>query len=73
VPEILLPIKQDVDKNRLSGRYALTGSANPRLVPKLGDSLAGRMQILNLWPLSQGELVGVREKFINEIFASYFN
>jgi uncharacterized protein len=72
VPEILLPIKQDVDKHHIPGRYALTGSANPLLVPKLGDSLAGRMQILNLWPLSQGELVGVKENFINEVFSASF-
>ena len=37
VPEIFLPIKVDVDENRhINGRYALTGSANPLLVPKLG-------------------------------------
>lgn len=50
-----LPIKQDVDKHKKAGRYILTGSANPLLVPHLSDSLAGRMEILNLWPLSQGE------------------
>lgn len=72
VPEILLPIKQDVDKHSLYGRYALTGSANPLLIPKLGDSLAGRMQILNLWPLSQGELTGIKESFIKDAFATSF-
>lgn len=72
VPEILLPIKQDVDKHRIYGRYALTGSANPLLIPKLGDSLAGRMQILNLWPLSQGELTGIKESFIKDVFSTSF-
>ncbi len=68
IPEIFLPIKEDVDKNRNPGRYALTGSANPLLTPKLGDSLAGRMVILNLYPLSQGELIGLFDDFIDLAF-----
>jgi len=66
-PEIFLPIKADVDKHRHSGRYILTGSANPLLVPKVGDALTGRMAICNLWPLSQGEILGVREKFLERL------
>lgn len=69
VPEIFLPIKYDVDKHRIPGRYALTESANLLLIPNLSDSLAGRMEIFNLWPLSQGEIVGVEEKFIERVFA----
>lgn len=72
VPEIFLPIKKDVDENREAGRYALTGSANPLLIPKLGDSLAGRMGILQLYPLSQGEINGVKEKFVDNIFKDNF-
>ena len=60
VPEIFLPIKVDVDDNRNPGRYLLTGSANPLLVPNLGDGLTGRMGICNMWPLSQGEIRGVK-------------
>ncbi len=72
VPEIFLPIKQDVDKHKKAGRYVLTGSANPLLIPHLSDSLAGRMEILNLWPLSQGELHGIREIFIDRLFSDSF-
>lgn len=68
-PELFLPIKVDVDNNRHPGRYLLTGSANPLLAPHLGDSLTGRMGICNLWPMSQGELLGVRETFIDNLFA----
>ncbi len=68
VPELFLAIKYDVDKNRHPGRYLLTGSANPLLIPQLGDSLAGRMAIINLFPLSQGEIEGVKESFIDTIF-----
>lgn len=69
VPEIFLPIKEDIDQNRISGRYLLTGSANPLVVPKLGDSLAGRMLIYELYPLSQGEILGKRENFLEIAFS----
>ena len=65
VPEIFLPIKIDVDKNREAGRYLLTGSANPLLIPKLGDSLAGRMEVIDLMPLSQGEILGIKDDSVS--------
>lgn len=68
VPELFLPIKSDVDENNKPGRYILTGSADPLLIPKLGDSLAGRMRLLNLWPLSQGEILGKKETFLDKAF-----
>lgn len=69
VPEIFRAIKLDVDADRRPGRYLLTGSANVLLLPKLSDSLAGRMRIVTLWPLSQGEIEGVEEGFIESMFA----
>jgi len=67
-PELFLAIKADVDLNRKPGRYLLTGSANVFLLPRLSESLAGRMEIFTLWPLSQGEFVGIRERFIDFLF-----
>ena len=69
VPELFLAIKADVDRNRRPGRYLLTGSANVLMLPKLSESLAGRMEILPLWPLSQGEITEHREGFIDALFA----
>ncbi len=69
VPELFLPIKSDVDENRIPGRYLLTSSADPLLIPKLGDSLAGRMRLLTLWPLSQGEIEGKKETFLDHVFS----
>ncbi len=68
VPELFLPIKSDVDENRTPGRYFLTGSADPLLIRQLGDSLAGRMRLLTLWPFSQGEIEGKQETFIDNVF-----
>lgn len=71
-PGLLLPIKEDVDTNRHAGRYLLTGSANVFALPTVADSLAGRMEVLTLHPLSQGEIAGVREDFIARLFAPDF-
>lgn len=68
-PELFLAIKADVDLNRTPGRYLLTGSANVFLLPRLSESLAGRMEIFTLWPLSQGEFGGISEKFIDHMFS----
>jgi uncharacterized protein len=68
-PEILLPIKLSVDQDRRPGRFTLTGSADVLLLPRVADSLAGRMRIVNLMPLSQVEIDGVHARFIETLFA----
>ncbi len=57
-PDLFTALKTAVDRRRTPGRFLLTGSANVLLVPKLADSLAGRMEILRLHPLAQCELAG---------------
>jgi len=69
VPELFPVIKAAIDRNRQSGRFLLTGSANVMLLPKLSESLAGRMEVLTLWPFSQGEMRGVRESFVDTLFS----
>jgi predicted AAA+ superfamily ATPase len=69
---LLLAIKEDVDRKRRAGRYLLTGSANILTLPGIADSLAGRMEVLTLYPLSQGERAGVREDFIHTLFRKDF-
>jgi predicted AAA+ superfamily ATPase len=69
VPELFPAIKMAIDRNRLPGRFLLTGSANVLLLPKLSESLAGRMELLTLWPFSQGEINGVKEGFVDTLFS----
>ncbi len=69
VPEIFPVIKAAIDRKRQAGQFLLTGSANVMLLPKLSDSLAGRMEVLTLWPFSQGEMHGVRETFADALFS----
>ena len=70
VPDIFLPIKRDIDLNRLPGRYILTASTNPLFNTLIKESLAGRLETLKLYPLSQGELIGHTEDFISKAFTS---
>jgi predicted AAA+ superfamily ATPase len=68
----MLAIKEDVDRERHAGRYLLTGSANILALPGIADSLAGRMEVLTLYPLSQGEIAGVHGDFIHALFQKDF-
>src|SRR5664279_3320824 len=69
VPEVFPVIELAVDRRREPGRFLLTGSANVLLLPKLSESLAGRMEVLTLWPFSQGEINGVQEGFLDALFS----
>lgn len=69
-PNIFRAIKASVDRDRKPGRFLLTGSANVLVLPKLGDSLAGRMEIIGLHPFAQDELAGRKSGFIDRAFAT---
>jgi predicted AAA+ superfamily ATPase len=72
-PALLEAIKSRVDRERrgnprAAGLFLLTGSANVWVTLKVADSLAGRAERIRLLPLSQGEIRGRREQFIDELF-----
>jgi predicted AAA+ superfamily ATPase len=68
-PELFLSIKKLVDENRKGRRLILTSSSDVMTLPQVADSLAGRIEIHNLWPLSQSEIQGKRSKFLNTLIA----
>jgi len=72
VPSLFTAIKTVVDRDRSPGRFILTGSANVLLVPRLSDSLAGRMEILRLHPLAQCELARRPALFLDSLFSGEF-
>jgi hypothetical protein len=72
VPELFTTLKAAVDSRREPGRFILTGSANVLLVPKLADSLAGRMEILRLHPLAQPEIAGAPSNFLAGLLTGQF-
>ena len=63
VPDLLRAIKKSVDDDRRAGRFLLTGSANILTLPRVSESLAGRMEIVNLLPLSRAEMQGKKADF----------
>ena len=67
-PGLALAIKAAVDADRRPGQFLLTGSAGVLSLPKLAESLTGRMELRTLWPFSVGELLGVRETFVDRMF-----
>ncbi len=71
-PSLFPAIKREVDRRRLSGRFLLTGSSHVLTVPNLTDSLAGRMEVLRLHPLSQAELAREPPRFLDRLFAGEF-
>lgn len=68
-PELMMVIKESVDRDTRPGRFLLTGSANVMALPTVGDSLAGRIEIVTLLPLSQAEITGAPGRMIDRLFA----
>lgn len=69
-PELMLLIKQSVDTDTRPGRFLLTGSANVMALPTIGDSLAGRIEIVELFPFAQSELIGRGGDAVDRFFSN---
>lgn len=72
VPHLFTSIKASIDENRLPGRFVMTGSANVLMVPSLSDSLAGRVELLRMFPLAQAEIRSIESTFIEQLFSDSF-
>lgn len=72
VPELFTSLKAEIDKRRVPGRFILTGSAHVLFVPSLADSLAGRIEILRLHPLSHVETVEKPSHFLSALFSGTY-
>ncbi len=60
LPQLMITIKEYVDKGRINGEFVLTGSASLAGFKDISDSLAGRIGIVELYPLN------LREKYQEE-------
>jgi uncharacterized protein len=67
-PELLLPVKAAIDTHRRPGRFILTGSAQVMLLPKVSESLTGRVEVHTLWPFSQAEIEDVPGRIVELLF-----
>jgi predicted AAA+ superfamily ATPase len=68
-PELFRSMKVQVDTDPRPGQFLLTGSAQVLALRGLPDALPGRMEIIELWPFSQGELDSAPDAFIDAAFA----
>lgn len=67
-PDLLLAIKKTVDEDYRPGRFLLTGSANVLTLPRIADSLAGRMETIQMLPLARAEIEGRTPTFLEYLF-----
>lgn len=78
VPDLFRALKIVVDETRLgdrmrsNGMFLLTGSANIMVLPKLSDSLVGRMSIKTLYPFSVCEVFSTESDFLERLFSADF-
>jgi predicted AAA+ superfamily ATPase len=63
VPEVLDAIKAELNRDGAPGRFVLTGSTRYATLPEAAQALTGRAHLIDVLPLSQGEIAGVREDF----------
>lgn len=63
-PELLEAVKHQLNRDTEPGRFVLAGSTRYGSVPAIAQSLTGRVDVVPLWPFSQGELGGVIEDFV---------
>lgn len=66
-PDLLLAIKESVDKDQAPGRFLLTGSTNLMAMPLVADSLAGRLEVITLMPFAQAELAGTPGNLLDRL------
>lgn len=68
VPLLLDAIKAELNREGRPGRFVLAGSARHEALPKAAQALTGRLHRLPVYPLSQGEISGFHEDFLEKAF-----
>lgn len=68
LPEILDGIKARLNREGSGpGTAVITGSTRQDALPETAQALTGRLHTVTIWPLSQGELEGVRENLLERL------
>ena len=60
-------IKAQLNRDLRPGRYVLAGSTRYATLPQARQTLTGRVDIIPVLPLSQGEVDGKRETFVSRL------
>lgn len=68
VPKLMSYLQEILDNTQTDGLFILTGSNNILLQEKVSQSLAGRLGVLELYPLSFQEIYTMKDNFtLNEL------
>jgi uncharacterized protein len=68
-PPLFRALKAAVDRDRRPGRFILTGSTRLLSTAGFADALVGRLEVVELWPFTQGEIAGnTRHNFVDAAF-----
>ncbi len=67
VPAVLDAIKAQLNRDSRPGRFVLAGSTRHDALPLAAQSLTGRLHLLTVWPLTQGEIEGVQESLLQAL------
>ncbi|HZZ54071.1 MAG TPA: AAA family ATPase, partial [Trebonia sp.] len=67
VPELLDAIKAQLNRDLRPARYVLAGSTRYAAIPAAAEALTGRVDIIPVLPLTQGEIDGIRETFVTRL------
>ncbi len=68
--ELLDAMKAELNQELRPGRFVMTGSTSYSSLPRVAQSLAGRLSRIDVWPLSQGERDGVYETFVADLLTA---
>ena len=71
-PKLIPEIKMIVDKDNRNGQFLLTGSVNLQTMPGVTESLAGRVKNIRLRPLTIGEILKIKPRFLEKAFNAEF-
>lgn len=67
--ELMLTIKKTLNEDYRAGRFLLAGSANVLTLPKVADSLAGRIETIQILPLARAEIEGTTPSSLDDLFS----
>lgn len=69
-PAVLDAIKAELNQDGSPGRFLLTGSTRHDAIPHAAQALTGRLHLMTVFPLSQGEIAGTEENFVEALFSA---
>lgn len=69
VPDLLDAVKAELNLDLRPGRFVLTGSTSYTTLPRAAQALTGRVHVVPVWPLSQGEIHNHPETFVDQLAA----